>query len=76
MPNVMGNEKLAEWSTVRTSINQEERRRGKMPGHTVKAKFHYASWFEAGFKQVRSQIPLHYLVGTSFEPAPNQLRTN
>jgi len=35
----------------------------------VKAKFHYTSWFEAGSKLVRSQIPLRYLVRTSFEPA-------
>jgi len=28
----------------------------------VKAKFHYASWFEAGRRQVRSQIPLCHLV--------------
>jgi len=41
----------------------------------VKAKFHYASWFEAGCRQVRSQIPLRYLVrtATSFEPASNQI---
>jgi len=43
----------------------------------VKFKFHYASWFEAGRRQVRSQIPLHYLVrswsATSFEPASNQI---
>jgi len=38
-----------------------------------KAKFHYASWFEACRRQVRSQIPLRYLVRTSFEPAPNQI---
>jgi len=30
--------------------------------HRVKAKFHYASWFQAGHRQVRSQIPLRYLV--------------
>jgi len=35
--------------------------------------FHYASWFGAGSKLVRSQIPLCYLHGstqlqTSFEP--------
>ena len=46
---------------------------------TVKAKFHYASWFDAGRRQVQSQIPLRYLVrswlqtgsnlsATSFEP--------
>jgi len=38
----------------------------------LKAKFHYVSWFEAGRRQVRSQIPLCYLIrswsATSFEP--------
>jgi len=34
----------------------------------VKAKLHYASWFKAGRRQVRSQIPLRYLVRTSSEP--------
>jgi len=29
-----------------------------------------------GSELVRSQIPLRYLVQTSFEPAPNQLRTS
>jgi len=33
----------------------------------VKAKFHYASWFEAGRRQVRSWS------ATSFEPFSNQL---
>ena len=42
----------------------------------VKAKFHYTSWFGAGSKLVRSKIPLRYLVRTSFEPCPNQLRTS
>jgi len=37
---------------------------------SVKAKFHYASWFEAGRRQVRSWTP------TSFEPSPNQVRTS
>jgi len=32
------------------------------PQVTVRAKFHYTSWFEAGRRQVRSQISLHYLV--------------
>jgi len=41
----------------------------------LKAKFHYASWFGAGSKLVRSQILLRYLVRTVFEPAPSQLRT-
>jgi len=38
-----------------------------------KTKFHYAIWFGAGSKLVQSQIPLRYLVRTSFKPAPNQL---
>ena len=42
----------------------------------LKAKFHYASWFGAGSKLVRSRIPLRYLVRTSFEPASNQVRTS
>jgi len=42
----------------------------------IKTKFHYASWFGAGSKLVRSQIPLRYLARTSFEPASNQLRTS
>ena len=42
----------------------------------LKAKFHYTSCFGAGSKLVRSQIPLCYLVRTSFEPAPNQLLTS
>jgi len=32
----------------------------------IKAKFHYASWFEAGSKLVRSWSP------TSFEPVCDQ----
>jgi len=43
-----------------------------LSNETVKAKFHYASWFKGGRRQVRSQIPLRYLVpswsATSFEP--------
>jgi len=43
----------------------------------LKAKFHYAIWFEAGRRQVRSQIPLRYLVwswsAASSEPASNQI---
>jgi len=34
----------------------------------LKAKLHYASWFEAGRRQVWSQIPLRYLARTSAEP--------
>jgi len=37
---------------------------------SLKAKFHYASWFEAGRRQVRSWSP------TSFDPVCNQLRTS
>ena len=37
---------------------------------TIKAKFHYAIWFEAGSKLVAD------LSATSFEPASNQLRTS
>jgi len=33
------------------------------PNSLLKAKFHYASWFEAGRRQVRNWSP------TSFEPA-------
>jgi len=36
----------------------------------VNAKFHYASWFEAGRRQVRRWSP------TSFEPVCDQLRTS
>jgi len=36
----------------------------------LKVKFHYASWFEAGSKLVRSWS------ATSFEPVCNQLRTS
>ena len=44
-----------------------------VPYYTLQAKFHYASWFGAGSKLVRSQIPLRYLVRTSFEPASNKM---
>ena len=36
----------------------------------IKAKFHYASWFEAGSELVRSWSPI------SFEPVCDQLRTS
>jgi len=41
-----------------------------------KAKFHYASWFEAGSKLVadRFEAKFHYAIW--FEPASNQLRTS
>jgi len=37
---------------------------------SLKAKFHYASWFEAASKLVGDQLR------TSFEPASNQLRAS
>jgi len=41
----------------------------------LKAKFHYASWFEAGWRQVRAKF--HYTswfeAGSKLEPASNQL---
>jgi len=40
---------------------------------TFKTRFHYAIWFEAGRRHVRSQIPLRYLVRSWSEPASNQL---
>jgi len=42
----------------------------------VKAKFHYARWFEAGSKLVvdRFEAKFHYAMW--FEPASNQLRTS
>jgi len=41
-----------------------------------KAKFHYAIWFEAGSKQVRSWSQTSSkLVRTCLRPASNQLRT-
>jgi len=39
---------------------------------TVKAKFHYASWFEAGSKPVRSWFE----DGSKLEPASNKFRTS
>ena len=41
-----------------------------MNSDTLKAKFHYAIWFEAGSRQVRSWS------ATSFEPVCDQLRTS
>ena len=42
----------------------------------IKAKFHYASWFEAGSKLVadRFEAKFHYAIW--FEPASNQLQTS
>jgi len=42
---------------------------------TIKSKFHYASWFEAGRRQVRNHIPLRYLVPSCFEAGRRQLRS-
>jgi len=46
--------------------------------HLAKAKFRYASWFEAGSKLVKDRFeacwrPASNLSATSFEPASNQL---
>ena len=42
----------------------------------LKAKFHYAIWFEAGSKLVADRIePTSNLSATNFEPASNQLRS-
>ena len=41
----------------------------------VKAKFHYTIWFEAGRRQVRSQIPLRYLVWSWFKAGCIQVRS-
>jgi len=45
---------------------------------SIKAKFHYASWFEVGSELVRSWFeagrrPASNLSATSFEPASNQI---
>jgi len=37
----------------------------------IKAKFHYAIWFEAGSKLVGDQRPASNLSATSFKPASN-----
>ena len=63
----------------RRSSSREETRANAVSPMTssteLKAKFHYASWFGAGSKLVRCQMPLRYLDRTSFESASNQLRT-
>jgi len=43
-------QKRTKWPIVRTSVNQE-RRREKTPAHTIKAKFHYASWLRTSSEQ-------------------------
>jgi len=63
-PNFIVNLRLHE-STFRDDKN----RKNQIP-------LIYASWFGAGSKLVRSQIPLRCLVRISFEPASNQLRTS
>ena len=42
----------------------------------IKAKFHYASWFEAGSKLVADRFEAKFRYAIWFEPASNQLRTN
>ena len=42
----------------------------------VKAKFHYASWFGAGSKLVRSWFESDSVMEFGFEPASSQLRTS
>ena len=89
---------LSVWFNVATALSTSGAGRHRPAVHmntmystqrirgTVKAIFHYASWFGAGSEPVRSQITLCYLdrtcfeqasnqLRTSFEPAPNQLRT-
>jgi len=53
------------YSIYTAAVTQNVRRtekfvmpRNTMSTCTLKAKFHYTSWFEAGRRQVRSQIPL------------------
>ena len=64
---------------AQSSLNYDDLACHRLLNCYLKAKFHYASWFEVGRRQVRSQIPLHYLVRSWFEacrrPASNQLRT-
>jgi len=48
------------------AVREEEISAPGLRRRTVKAKFHYASWFEAGLK----------LVADSFEPVCDQLRTS
>jgi len=75
---------------AQSSLNYDDLACHRLLNCYLKAKFHYASWFEAGSKLVadRFEAKFHYtiwfeaglkLVGdqlrTSFEPAPNQLQT-
>jgi len=63
------------WQTVpHCGLTGSKTSTGRPAIIAVKAKLHYASWFGAGSKLVRSQIPLRYLRRTSFEPVPNQLQ--
>jgi len=39
----------------------------------LKAKFHYAIWFKAGSKLIRSWFEPDSVMKFDFEPAPNQL---
>ena len=42
----------------------------------IKAKFHYASWFEAGSKLVADRFEAKFIYAIWFESASNQLRTS
>jgi len=43
---------------------------------TLKAKFHYASWFEARSKLVADRFKAKFHYAIWFEPSSNQLRTS
>jgi len=51
----MGRHYGSEWATVAATVARSE---------TLKAKFHYASWFEAGSKLVadRYEAKFHYAI--------------
>jgi len=63
------------YKTLFADCRSYEQSRGVEVLRSLKAKFHCASWFETGRTQVRRQIPLRYLVRTSFESASNKFRT-
>jgi len=42
----------------------------------IKAKFYYASWFEAGSKLIADRFEAKFYYTIWFGPASNQLRTN
>jgi len=54
---------FAKQHYVECGANRLRRQLSELTPCTIKAKFHYASWFETGRRQVRS------LSATSFEPA-------